>query len=156
MNDQQTKPKRKASRATVLRRVDEVLRIRLDGAAFWDVREYAREQAAKPGSAWHRGDGAKPLSDGQLWRYISRADQLLFESTRISARKRLRRSLARLEYLYSKAVLQGDVKAALAVMREGHQLLGMYPTREDQLAAELEDTKRLLEEIQVSERLRPR
>jgi len=34
----------KADKALVQRRVDDVLRIRLDGAQWWDVREYVREK----------------------------------------------------------------------------------------------------------------
>ncbi len=42
----------KATKAVVAQRVEEVLRIRLDGAQFWDVREYAREKEHEAGSVW--------------------------------------------------------------------------------------------------------
>jgi hypothetical protein len=60
--------KPKASRAAVLLRVTEVLRIRLDGAAEWDVSEYVREQEQADGSPWKLARGQKPLSDRQIRR----------------------------------------------------------------------------------------
>jgi hypothetical protein len=142
-------PTPKATKATVLRRVEEVLRIRLEGAAFWDVREYAREQEAKEGSAWHVAEGGKPLSDGQLWRYIARADRMILESARASGRKALRRHLARREYLYAKANRQGDVKAALAVLRDMAELQDLYPGPEAKLAREVEELKKQLAEAEA-------
>ena len=79
--------KRPATQAVVARRIEEVLRIRLDGAEFWDVREYAREKEKEKGSAWELKRGGKPLSDGQLWRYVGRADGLIAESCRAFAEK---------------------------------------------------------------------
>jgi hypothetical protein len=64
----ETPRKPKPTKATVERRVEEILRIRLDGAELWDVREYVKEQAAKDDSAWYVPEGDKPLSDVQLWR----------------------------------------------------------------------------------------
>lgn len=118
--------KAKATRATVVRRVEEILRIRLDGAEFWDVREYAREKERESGSAWELPEGGKPLSDGQLWRYIGMADKLIAESCRASRKKLLRRHLAQRRNLYAKAVSQGDVRAALAVLSDEAKLLGLY------------------------------
>jgi hypothetical protein len=116
----------KADKALVARRVEEVLRIRLDGAEFWDVREYVREKEAEPGSAWHLEEGAKPLSDGQIRRYQQRADALLERSHERSRKKLLRRHLAKRRNLYAKAVLAGDVRAALACLRDECELLGLY------------------------------
>ncbi|VTT97584.1 unnamed protein product [Gemmataceae bacterium] len=44
-------PKGKATKPVISQRVEEVLRIRLDGAKFWDVREYVREKEREDGSA---------------------------------------------------------------------------------------------------------
>jgi hypothetical protein len=118
--------KPKPTKATVARRVEEVLRIRLDGAEFWDVREYAREKEKEPGSAWELTPDGKPLSDGQLWRYIGRADRMIAESCRASRKKLLRRHLAQRRNLYAKAVSQGDVRAALAVLTDEAKLIGLY------------------------------
>ena len=118
----------KATKAIVQQRVEEVLRIRLDGAEFWDVREYAREKQQQEGSAWHLQPSDKPLSDGQLWRYIGMADKLIAESCRASRKKLLRRHLAQRRNLYAKAVSAGDYRAALAAARDEAELLGLYQT----------------------------
>jgi hypothetical protein len=141
-----------ASKATVRRRVEEVLRIRLDGAEFWDTCEFVREQEAKEGSAWHLAEGDKPLSDSQIRRYIARADNIIAESGRASRKRLLRRHLAQRRNLYAKAVLQGDVKAALAVLRDEAALLDLYPSAEAKLAAEVEALKKMLAEAEARNR----
>lgn len=142
-----SKPPRKAKAtvAIVAQRVEEVLRIRLDGAEFWDVREYAREKEAEDGSPWKLADDDKPLSDGQLWRYIGRADALIAESCRASRKKLLRRHLAQRRNLYAKAVSQGDVRAALAVLDSEAKMLGLADAElsglVERLAREIEHLK---------------
>src|SRR5262245_49930337 len=123
----------RATKAQIQARVEDVLRIRLDGAEFWDVREYAREQEQTPGSSWQLKEGAKPLSDGQLWRYIRRADQLIAESGRASRKKLLRRHLAQRRNLYAKALSAGDYRGALAAARDECELLGLYPAKRTEL-----------------------
>jgi hypothetical protein len=119
----------KATKAQIQARVEEVLRIRLDGAEFWDVREYAREQEQQAGSPWQLPPGGKPLSDGQLWRYIARADRMIAEGCRASRKKLLRRHLAQRRNLFAKAVSAGDYRTALAVARDEAELLGLYPAK---------------------------
>jgi hypothetical protein len=123
----------KATKAQAKSRVEEILRIRLDGAEIWDVREYVREKEREEGSPWHLAEGQKPLSDSQLWRYMAAADKLIAESCRASRKKLLRRHLAQRRNLYAKAVSQGDVRAALAVLRDEAELLRLYPSRNLQL-----------------------
>jgi hypothetical protein len=123
----------RATRAQVLQRVEEVLRIRLDGAEFWDVREYAREKEKEAGSAWELKDGAKPLSDGQLWRYVGRADELIAASCRSSRKRLLRRHLAQRRNLTAKAISAGDYRAALAALRDEAELQKLYPSRRVEL-----------------------
>jgi hypothetical protein len=139
----------KASEATVRRRVEELLRIRLDGAELWDIREYVREKEAEEGSAWHLAAEQKPLSDAQLYRYLERVDSHIAESCKAGRRKLLRRHLAQRRNLYTKAVLQGDVKAALAVLRDEAQLLDLYPSAEAKLAREVEELKKQLAEAEA-------
>jgi hypothetical protein len=119
----------KATKAQIELRVQEVLRIRLDGAEFWDVREYAREKEQEPDSPWHLEPDAKPLSDGQLWRYMARADKLIAESCRASRKKLIRRHLAQRRNLYAKAVSAGDYRTALAVIRDEAELEALYPPK---------------------------
>jgi hypothetical protein len=121
--------KAKPTKAQVEARVSEILRIRLDGAEIWDVREYVREKEQEDGSPWKLPEGAKPLSDSQLWRYIARADKLIAESCRASRKKLLRRHLAQRRNLYARAVNAGDYRAALAAARDEAELLGLYPAR---------------------------
>src|SRR5215510_1585403 len=107
--------KAKPTRAQVEARVTEILRIRLDGAEIWDVREYVREKEQEKGSVWELPPDGKPLSDSQLWRYMSKADKLMAESCRASRKKLLRRHLAQRRNLFAKAVRAGDYRTALAV-----------------------------------------
>ena len=116
----------KATKAQIQARVEEVLAIRLDGAEFWHVREYAREKEQEEGSPWHLTDGAKPLSDGQLWRYMARADKLVAESCRASRKKLLRTHLARRRNIFGKAMSAGDYRAALAAADSEAKLQGLY------------------------------
>src|SRR5579871_2448870 len=122
----ETPKKPKATKAIIAQRVEEILRIRLDGAEFIDVREYVREKEREPGSIWEVPDGAKPLSDAQLWRYIARSDQLLAQSCRASRKKLYRRHLAQRRNLYAKAVNQGDIRAALAVLDSEAKMIGLF------------------------------
>src|SRR5215469_7170295 len=119
----------RATKAQIQARVEEVLAIRMDGAEFWHVREYAREKEQEEGSAWQLDEGQKPLSDGQLWRYIAKADRLIAESCRASRKKLLRRHLAQRRNLFAKAVSAGDYRTALAVARDEAELQGLYPPK---------------------------
>jgi hypothetical protein len=119
--------KHKPTKAQVSQRVDEILRIRLDGAALIDVREYVREAEARDGSPWKLDEGQKPLSDSQLWRYIARADKLMTEECRADREKLLGRHLAQRRNLYAKAVLAGDYRAALAAADSEAKLLNLFP-----------------------------
>jgi hypothetical protein len=111
----------KATKARILQRVEEVLRIRLDGAEFWDLREYAREKEKEVGSAWELPKDGKPLTDPTLWRYIRQADKLISESCRSSRKKLLRNHLAQRRNLYA--------KAALAIKKDEAELLDLYPPK---------------------------
>lgn len=126
------KKKRKppATNAQVELRVSEILRIRLDGAEFWDVREYAREQEQIDGSPWKLADGDKPMSDGQLWRYIAKSDEMIREQCRASRNRIIRRHTAQRRNMYAKAVAAGDYRTALACLDSEAQLLGLYPPKE--------------------------
>src|SRR5215469_10266081 len=104
----------KPTKAQVEARVTEIVRIRLDGAEIWDVREYVREMEQKEDSPWHLADGQKPLSDSQLWRYIARADKEIAASCGASRKKLVRRHLAQRRNIFGKAMSAGDYRAALA------------------------------------------
>jgi hypothetical protein len=121
------------TKAQVEQRTLEVLGIRLQGAAFWDVKEMIREREQalekddKQPNPWKLAEGAKSLSDGQIWRYIAKADKLMISDLLASRKKMLRRHRARREYLYGAAVQQGDVRAALSVLDSDARLCGLFP-----------------------------
>jgi hypothetical protein len=119
----------KATKAQIRLRIDEILRIRLDGAEFWDVCEYVREKEKEAGTPWTVPEGGKPLSEGTLCRYIGRADKLITESCQASRKKLLRRHLAQRRNLYAKAVSAGDFRTALAAARDEAELQGLYPPK---------------------------
>jgi hypothetical protein len=113
----------KATKAQVTERVEQILRIRLDGAEFWDIREFAREKEKEAGPIW---GSERPLSDTQLYRYLERADKLIAQSCRSSRKRLLRRHLAQRCNLYAKALNSGDIRTALAVLADEAALLALY------------------------------
>lgn len=117
----------RATKAQVRARVEEILAARLDGAEFWDLRELVREKEAEEGSAWHLPEGARPLSDSQLRRYLTQVDKLVAESCRASRKKLLRRHIAQRRRLYARAVQSGELGTALSVLRDEAALEGLYP-----------------------------
>src|SRR5262249_10904559 len=117
------------TRAQVEARVTEILRIRLEGAEIWDVREYVREREQQESSPWQLAEGQKSLTDSQLWRYIARADKEIAASCHASRKKLLRRHLAKRRNLYAKAVRTGDYRAALAALESEAKLQGLFDIR---------------------------
>ena len=68
----------KPTQATIRQRVEELLAIRLDGAQFWDVRQYVSEKQAAAEPPWTIPEGGRPLCDRTLWRYLARVDRTLY------------------------------------------------------------------------------
>jgi hypothetical protein len=123
--------KARASKATKQQRIEEILSIVLDGAqAPHDLRAFVREKESEEGSVWYLQDGQNPLSDSQIRRYAAEADKLIAESCRASRKKLIRRHRARRENLYAKAVLSGDLRTALAVLRDQAELEALYPPKD--------------------------
>jgi hypothetical protein len=117
--------------ATAQRRVDDLLRIRLDGAEFWDVREFVRQKEAEPDNHWTLAEDATPMSDRQLRRYIDRADAAIATSSKRGLNRLRKRHLAQRRNLYAKAVLTGDIRTALACLRDEAEMLGLYEKAKD-------------------------
>ena len=88
-----------------------------------------REKEAEQDSAWCVGPDARPLTEGMIRKYQQRADALLMQSDEKSRRKSFRRHLAQRRHLYSKSVLAGDYRSALAAARDEAELLGLYPAK---------------------------
>src|SRR5688572_4876680 len=103
--------KKKADTAEAARRVDEVLRIRLDGAQFHDVVQYAAE----------KGWG---LQERQIRTYIRRADELLVERQEKNRRRLIARHIAQRETLFARAVNAADLRTALAIADSVAKLQG--------------------------------
>jgi hypothetical protein len=108
------RPKKNATSAEVSLRVEEVLRIRLDGAQFHDVVQYASE----------KGWG---VSDRQIGNYIRRADDLLVERQDKGRRRILARHFAQRSALYARAINAADYRTALTVLQDEAKLRGLYP-----------------------------
>jgi hypothetical protein len=121
--------KANATKLRTLRRVDDLLRIRLDGAEFWDVCKFVRAGEAEEGSAWELPEGATPLSDSQIRRLMAKADRAVEASHVRSRRKLMRRHLAQRRNLHAKSVLAGDYRTGLACLRDEAELLGLYPPK---------------------------
>jgi hypothetical protein len=132
-------PSKKADNATVAQRVEEVLRIRLDGAEYHDILQYAAE----------KGWG---INERQIRTYIQRADDLLVERQECSRKRTIARHVAQRQALYARCVNAADFRTALAILADLAKLRGIYPDQEmkelRQLAAaqglRLEDLERRL------------
>jgi hypothetical protein len=106
-------PGKKATKAEVLKRVEEIFSIRQAGAGFHDIREYAIAQK------WG-------VSDSQLYRYMQQADDLIADSLARDRPKLLDLHIARRRMLFARCVESGDWRAALAVIRDEALLYRLY------------------------------
>jgi hypothetical protein len=112
----------KSTKAEVLKRVEEVFKLRLGGAEFADIREYA----AAPEQAWN-------VSNTQLWRYIAAADKLVKERFDAKAEHLLARHLLQRRTLYAHAMGAGDFRTALAILRDEAELENLYPAKKTEV-----------------------
>lgn len=109
----------KATKAVIRQRVEEVMKLRLLGAEFHDVRQYAAEEDADTGRPWN-------VSERQLWRYIAASDKLLDKYLEKDKAKLFNRHVAQRRALFARAMEAGDWRAALAVVRDEAEMLGLY------------------------------
>jgi len=116
MESEADKPK-KADAATTAARVEEILRIRLDGAQFHDVVQFSAE----------KGWG---IRERQLRTLIRRADELLVDRQDKSRRRTIARHLAQRQALYARAVNAADYRTALAILDSDARLRGLYPEKD--------------------------
>ncbi len=110
----------KATKAEIAERVEEVLRIRLDGAQFHDIVQYASEKK------WEVGER-------QLWNYVAASDALLTKRLESDRNKLLARHVAQRRTLYARAVNAADYRTALAVVKDEAELQGLYPASKHEL-----------------------
>lgn len=117
----------KADAPMVQARLDEVLQLRLDGAARWDICGYVREKEAEPDNAWSVARRGRPLSESQIERYIQRADEIVREQAGRLREEAFARHLAQRQARYAACVLAGDNATALACLKDEAKLLDLYP-----------------------------
>jgi hypothetical protein len=106
----------KATKAQVAQRIDEVLRIRIDGAEFHDVQQYAAEKG------WGVGER-------QLWVYMHRADDLLKERLEKDRDRLIARHVAQRRNLYARALNAGQYGVALATADSEAKLENLFPAK---------------------------
>ncbi len=106
----------KSTKAEVRRRVEEVFKLRLGGANFADVVQYA----SAPEQAWGVGER-------QIWNYIEAADKLISERFDAKAPYLLNRHLLQRNQVFAHAMGAGDYRTALAVLQDEAKLEGLYP-----------------------------
>jgi hypothetical protein len=100
----------------VLKRVEEVFRLRLGGAEFHDIYEHANA----PQQAWN-------VSKSQVRRYIALADRLMRKRFDAKAPHLLALHLLQRRTLFARAVEAGDYGTALRVLQDEARLEGLYP-----------------------------
>jgi hypothetical protein len=134
----------KADKATIRARVDDILRVILDGAQPWDIRQYVSQRQAAGEPPWTIPEGGNPLSERQIRRYCDIADRWMARASRTHRRNLFRRHVARRERLYGWAVAAGQLNVALAVLRDLGEFQGLYPSADDLLRREAEALRKQL------------
>lgn len=120
------KSKPRVDAALAARRVDDVLRLILDGAQYWDLRQYVAEKESEADSCWFKQQDRESISERQLRRYMSQANQLIQGSQERSRKKLMRRHLAQRRSLYARAVTTGELRTALSCLEDEAKLIGLY------------------------------
>lgn len=103
----------KATQAQIEERVSAVLKLRVAGAEFDDIRQYAAE------NQWG-------VSDRQLWRYVEKSDEAMAKALEKDRGKLLARHLMQRRLLYAKALETGDWRGALAALKDEADLQRLY------------------------------
>jgi hypothetical protein len=116
----------KATAAKIRARVEDILRIILDGREPWDIRQYVSDQEAAGAAPWTIPEGGKPLSERQLRRYCDKAEALIAEVVRTNRKNLLQWHLAQRRRLFRMAVAADDLRAALAVLDSEAKLAGLW------------------------------
>jgi hypothetical protein len=106
----------KSTQAVVKQRVEEVFKLRLGGAEFADIVQFA----AAPEQNWQ-------VAERQLWNYIAAADRLVKERFDARADHLLARHLLQRRQLYAHAMGAGDFRTALSVLQDEAKLEDLYP-----------------------------
>src|SRR5579871_1040158 len=97
-------------------RIEQVYNLLLGGAAFPDLREFARA----PEQNWG-------VTDAQIRRYMTAAHRRIKERYEARADYSLSKHMLRREQLYAHAMGAGDFRTALAILQDAAKLEGLYP-----------------------------
>ena len=117
----------KATRTVIVARIDDVLRLRLAGAEFSDIRQYAAgdPQDDPPRESWN-------VSDRTLKRYIEAADKQLCRRMERDRDKLFARHIGQRRMLFVRALEQGDNATAGRMLDAEERLLarfGIFPDK---------------------------
>jgi hypothetical protein len=116
-------PEKRANKWLTDARTESLYRIICDGAEFLDYIQFVREQQIVGGSPWFVGEGQKPLSASQLYRYINKAEALVKSRCQLNGDQEIGRLLIQRRKIHAMAVAQGDVRAANSVLDSLERLL---------------------------------
>jgi hypothetical protein len=112
----------KSTKTTVAKRVNEILTIRLAGAGFAEIVQYAAE----------KGWG---VCERQLRNYVQASDELLAADLETARPKLMAMHLAQRRLLLNKTMEVGDYAAALRVLDSAAKLQDLYPSKQEPLDA---------------------
>jgi hypothetical protein len=108
-------------------RVNELLRVMLDGAERWDLVDFVRQREKEEGSPWFISEGSDPLCYAQIRKYVGKAHKEIAKAGQGDRAELIRAHVAKRRNLYAKAVAMGDIRAALACADSECKLLGLFP-----------------------------
>jgi hypothetical protein len=105
---------------TVIQRVHEILAIRLQGAEFHDVMQFAADKG------WN-------LRERQIRNYIAKSDELLAKTLEPDRQKQYNRAVAQRHALYARCMSVADLSNARGVLKDLSDLLGLYPAKKTEI-----------------------
>jgi hypothetical protein len=114
----------KASKAEVMQRVEAIFELRLGGAEYHDIAKYAdatKDFDGNPKEPWR-------VKETQLREYIRRADALCQRRLDSRADHLLTRHILQRRRLYAHALEVGDLRTALAILKDEADLERLYET----------------------------
>lgn len=110
------KIKKQADALEAIRRVDEILKKRLDGAQYHDVAEHAEA------NGWG-------IKERQIREYIQKADKIIARRSDRNRRQIIARHIAQRQSLFTRAIKESDLRTALAILDSEAKLRGLFPDK---------------------------
>ena len=90
---------------------------------------YISQKQDEQGTSWTPEEGCNKLSFSHIKLLINKAHKEIISSEITNRRKNISISLARRERLFSESVKIGDIRTALAILRDISLLRGEYPDK---------------------------